>query len=134
MSRARLPDSKFEVVAATGRRKGQRRKILIIAVYIPPWYAAERSRKCLRYVNDCLLLLTTRYDDPYIFIGGDYNRRDARMAAADFPHIKIVNTPPTRGNACLDLISTNVPDLIVDKGVTPYTTPRCLKATTRLYL
>ena len=56
MTRARLPQSKFEVVAAVGRRTGQWKKIVAVTVYIPPWYPAERSRKALRYVNDCLIL------------------------------------------------------------------------------
>lgn len=117
MSQARLPQSNFEVVAAVGRRTGQRRKVVVLAVYIPPSYNADRSRRALQYVNDCLLLLSSRYDNPHIFVGGDFNRRDAKQATRDLPSIKIVPTPPTRGRSTLDIILTNV-ECIVEAFVT----------------
>ena len=107
MTQARLPQSNFEVVAAVGRRTGQRRKVVVLAVYIPPSYNADRSRRALQYVNDCLVLLTSRYDNPHIFVGGDFNRRDARLATKDIPSLKIVQTAPTRGSAVLDIIMAN---------------------------
>ena len=64
MTRARLPQSKYEVVAAVGRRTGQRRKICVVAAYVPPWYPAARTKKCLQYINDCLLLLCLLYTSP----------------------------------------------------------------------
>ena len=97
MTRARLPHSKFEVVAAIDRRTDQRRKICVLAAYIPPWYTADRSKKCLEYINDCVALLTNRYQDPHFFLGGDFNRRNIRQATKDFPSIKLITTGPTRG-------------------------------------
>ena len=84
MTRARLPQSNFEVVAAIGRRTGQRRKVCVVAVYIPPWYHANRSHRCLEYINDCIALLTARYVDPYFFIGGDFNGRDLKARLLTF--------------------------------------------------
>ena len=118
MTRARLPASKFEVVAAIGRRTGQRRKVCVVAVYIPPWYHVNRAKKCLEYVNDCLALLSNRYADPYFFVGGDFNKKDARKATRDFPLIRAIATPPTRGTSVLDIISTNALDTMLDSGVT----------------
>ena len=80
MSRARLPASKFEVVAAIGRRVGQRRKVCLIAAYLAPWYHANRAKRCLEYISDCIALLSTRYADPYFYVGGDFNKRDIAAA------------------------------------------------------
>ena len=52
MTRARIPHSKHEVVAAIGRRAGQRRKVLTIATYIPTWYNAAQNSSLYNYIND----------------------------------------------------------------------------------
>ena len=118
MTRARLPYSQFEVLAAIGRRTGQRRKVCVLVLYLPPWYPAERSRKCLEYVSDCIVLLRSRYENPYMFVGGDLNKRNFRQALQDFPDLKVIQTPPTRGDNVLDLIATNSERDLVQSGVT----------------
>ena len=35
--KAKIPPSKHEVFAAIGRRVGQRRKVIVLAIYVPPW-------------------------------------------------------------------------------------------------
>ena len=118
MSRARLPHSKHEVVAAIGRRTGQRRKVLVLGLYIPPWYNAQQNDSFCTYFNDCLILLKSRYDNPYIVVAGDFNRRDFKKVTRDHPDIKQVVTGPTRVGAVLDIIGSNVPDQLVDQGTT----------------
>ena len=34
--KAKIPPSKYEVYAAVGRRRGQRRKVVVLVVYVPP--------------------------------------------------------------------------------------------------
>ena len=118
MSRARLPHSKHEVVAAIGRRQGQRKKILILGIYVPPWYNAAQNSSMYNYINDCLVLLTARYEDPYIILAGDFNRRDIRKVTQNFIQIKPVLTGPTRNDAVLDIIATNFNKSLVDAGTT----------------
>ena len=115
MTRARLPRSNFEIVAAVGRRTGQRRKVVVLALYIPPWFSAERNRKILRYINDCVILLCNRYDNLYLIVGGDYNGRSHIDSVKDSPMLKPVVTPPTRGSRTLDIILTNAQSDIVDQ-------------------
>ena len=50
--KAKIPPSKHEVFAAVGRRVGQRRKIVVIEVYVPPHYNAEQNRSISAYTND----------------------------------------------------------------------------------
>ena len=55
MSRIKLPPTKNEIIAAIGRRVGQRRKIAVIAVYLPPAMRADQIRRCLKDTNDSIL-------------------------------------------------------------------------------
>ena len=109
--------SDFEVLAAIGRRVGQRCKVLVVVVYVPPSYDSETSEECLKYINNTLIQLRGRYNDPFVIVGGDFNKRDIKKATQDFPDIKPVHTPPTRGRNVLDIIATNANDLVVDCGV-----------------
>ena len=84
MSRAKISYSEHKVVAAIGRRTGQRENILSVGLYIPPWYNAGQNRSFFKYAPDCLFLLNSRYDDPCVVIGEDFNRRDFKKAVADF--------------------------------------------------
>ena len=74
--------------------------------------------ECLAEVNDTILALRKRYNNPYVIVAGDFNRRDARRATADFPDIKPVAIPPTRGRNVLDIILTSFNYDILDSGVT----------------
>lgn len=69
-SKAKIPPSKHEVYAAVGRRTGQRRKVVVLVAYIPPYYNADQNKSFYNYVNDAPLALKAKYDDPYFFVGG----------------------------------------------------------------
>ena len=118
MSRIRLPPTKYELVGAIGRRVGQRRKVAALAVYLPPALNAEQVRRCLSDVNDAIIHIKNKYCDPYIIIGGDFNRTDIGRALADHADIKQIRTAPTRGTNVLDIIATNFNELLIDSGVT----------------
>ena len=105
-------------MAAVGRRTGQRRKIVFIVVYIPPHYNAEQNRALYRYTNDAVLKIKSKYDDPYIVYGGDFNRRNFRASIVDYPEIKEIHTQATRGSAVLDILGSNMNDSLIDSGVT----------------
>ena len=117
-TKAKIPPTKHEVYAAIGRRMGQRRKIVILAVYIPPWYNSEQNRSLFRYTNDAILTLRAKYEDPYFIVAGDFNRRDFGLATSEYPDIKPIFNDPTRGDAVLDIIGSNMNDTLIDKGVT----------------
>ena len=118
MTRCKLPDSRFEVVAAIGRRKAQRRKVLIIAAYLPPNLTAGEDKEFLDQLCDTILVLKNKYNDPYIMLGGDFNKRNLKAATRDYPEITPVITPPTRGTAILDIIATNMTSSVIEAGVT----------------
>ena len=63
-------------------------------------------------------MLRNRYQDPYIVLAGDLNKRDYRKATAGYADMKPIITDPTRGRHVLDLVITNFNDMLVDAGVT----------------
>ena len=118
MSRIRLPHSKYEIVGAIGRRTGQRRKVAALVVYLPPSMKAEQVKRCLKDVNDAIVHVKQKYCDPYIFVGGDFNKKDIRVALADHTDVKTVLTGPTRGGNTLDIIATNCNENLTESGTT----------------
>lgn len=114
--RSKLPPSKHEVLAAVGRRTGQRRKIVCIVVYVPPWYNADQNRSLYSYINDVILAIKNKYESPYILIGGDFNKRSVSEATRDFPEIKQIVTGATRGDNVLDIMTCNFSGSLVDCG------------------
>ena len=107
-----------EIVAAIGRRTGQRRKIAAVTAYIPPNYDAEQSDKALDEIVDVVGHLKRKYNSPYVVLGGDFNKRNIEESLKCFPDLKKQVTPPTRGGNVLDKIFTNFDEYITEAGVT----------------
>ena len=118
MSRIRLPPTKHEIVGAIGRRVGQRRKVAVLAVYLPPALRSDQLTRCLRDFNDCIVHIKQKYTDPYIVAAGDFNRTDTKTALAEHTDIVPVTTGPTRGAAVLDIVATNFNQQLVEAGTT----------------
>ena len=116
MSRSKLPLSKHEVLAAIGRRAGQRQKIAVVVTYVPPWYNAQQNRSLYSYLNDVVLTLKNKYENPIILLGGDFNRRDVKEAVRDYSDMSIIKTGPTRGDAVLDIGIGNINETLIDQG------------------
>ena len=110
--------TEHEIVAALGRRTGQRRKVVAMSVYIPPNLDADQSDSVMQKVSEHIGTFKRRYSSPYFIIGGDFNKRNIQRELRGYPDLKLVITPPTRGVNTLDLIFTNFPDLVTQAGVT----------------
>ena len=94
---AKIPYSKHEMVAAIGRRRGQRRKLAMLLAYVPPWYNAEQTKSFYNATNNALLAINQKYTNPYVLVGGDLNRRSFGEVTREYPTIKPILTGPTRG-------------------------------------
>lgn len=70
------------------------------------------------FANRSLLTLQNNYSNPYVISGGDLNRRSIAEAIADVPSMRYIDVGPTRGDAYLDVLSSNINAMIVDKGTT----------------
>ena len=87
-------------------------------VYLPPALKAEQVRRCLRDVNDAVVHIKQKYVDPYLMLGGDFNKKDIRLALQDHSDIKPLPTGPTRGDSVLDILATNFNEHVRGYGTT----------------
>ena len=113
----KLPGNKFEIVCGAGSLIHHARKVVAIAVYIPPQNSAEESRECLDFLEESVIHIKGMFKDPYIIVSGDFNRRDVDQSLANFPDLKLINTPPTRGAQKLDKLFINFNSQIFESGI-----------------
>ena len=108
-----------EVVCAVGKLAGMRRTIAIFLVYIPPRTRAADKTLIGEGIAAETAEICSKFANPVIVIGGDFNHADFGESLNDVSNFKEVATGPTRGDNKLDLIYTNVPDDIVDARTLP---------------
>ena len=63
-------------------------------------------------------MLTKKYKDPYILIGGDFNGRPLETYVKQYKDLKLIDTPATRGDRVLDILACNFCDYLQEAGVT----------------
>ena len=68
----------------------------------------DEAASFLEEVNDMIHQFKSRYNDPIILVSGDWNCADPGIALNDFESIVEVESPPTRGDECLDVIFSNI--------------------------
>lgn len=112
------PDN-FEVLAITGVIQSIKRNFAIVGVYVPPNYNTPRAKACLQHVNDLVLSIKSRFQDPFICIGGDFNQWKPEEALVDYPDMMEIFSPPTRGARRIDRMFTNWSDCVTDSGCLP---------------
>ena len=95
-----------------------RHAVCFIVIYIPPKTKAKQSEQALEVLSDAILKLKTELADPYLIVVGDFNGRDLHWAIEAYPDVRIVDSPPTRRNAKLDLVATNLPSELSNVIVT----------------
>ena len=92
----------YKVLAALGTIPGHSRKMLVLAVYIPPGDTASRGNGCLDFLEDLMGKFKRKYSDPYTVFGGDFNQWQVEDIMADFIEMAEVDVGPTRGSRCID--------------------------------
>ena len=63
-------------------------------------------------------MLRNRYQDPYVVLAGNLNKRDYKRATSGYADMKPILTDPTRGRHVLDLVITNFNEALIEAGVT----------------
>ena len=106
----RIAGNNFELVLAVGRVGRIEKQTAFFCVYIEPRMKACELKNLCDLIGREVLLLKAK-GDTLFFIGGDLNRRSLDDALADFPDIQQINHAPTRGDACLDIVYSNAPNL-----------------------
>ena len=110
---------KFEVLPVVGTILGTSRKVVVIAAYLPPNYTVPRGRSCLEHLENLLIEVKRRFNDPYIVLAGDYNQWPAEDAVAEFPDVSEVIVGPTRGDRSIDRIFCNMLRSVTSSGMVP---------------
>ena len=90
--------SNFEVLAAQLLIRGVKKKIFVIASYMPPGYAVGRAKACIEHVRNIILEIKDKYDDPFIALAGDFNQWKIELAVEDYPDMLENSGGHTRKN------------------------------------
>ena len=112
------PD-KFEVLPAVGTMSGSSRKFVVVGAYIPPNYPVARGNACVEYLEELIVDIKRKLDDPFIVLGGDFNQWAAHQAIVEFPDLTEVELGPTRGERTIDRLFTNMGRSIETSGTVP---------------
>ena len=100
--------NKHEIVCATGKFNNNSRKVAIICVYLPPKQTPKVTKEIEECLADCILKLKSELNDPIIIVGGDLNKKSIDEAFKESPDVKMHTPIPTRGNAALDIVFSNL--------------------------
>ena len=106
----------FEILTLAGTVPGQRRKIIVMACYIPPNYLKRKAEDVLNFITDTLVDMKRKFHDPQIVIMGDFNQWKVNEAVDDFADVREVDVGATRGERKLDRVFTNLSRSVVEAG------------------
>ena len=109
-----LPGNNFELLCCGGKIVGLQRAFVVFVCYLPPKMSAGVLDAFCNTLSDGIELVKDKYDDPFIIITGDFNKKSIGPALCDFPDVQLVPPVPTRGSACLDLTFSNLGQYIAD--------------------
>ena len=97
----------FEILACRGRLKGISREIVTFSVYLPPGIPGKKLTDIQEALTDAISEATAKANNPWLIVGGDFNRYDMNIVTQMVPELAVVATKPTRGSATLDYVFTN---------------------------
>ena len=109
----------YEVLPTIGTLCGTTRKMIVVAVYIPPNYSVPKGNACLDYVENLILDLKRKYRDPYIVVGGDFNQWQIQTALQEYPDMSEIHVGPTRRDRAIDRIFCNMARSVQTSGTLP---------------
>ena len=97
----------YEIVCGRAVIPSVKKSLYVFSCYYPPSMKQSEVDRMNEVVNDEIVKIKTREKlEPFFVIGGDMNQKKVECLL-DNDNFKLVNTPPTRGNLCLDLCYTN---------------------------
>ena len=97
----------FEVLVAGGTVQKLRRKMYVVACYIPPNYRVPRAKECMRHISDVVLSIKNQDKEAYVCVTCDFNQWEVESYLEDFPHVEEIETGPTRNGRRIDRVFCN---------------------------
>ena len=80
--------------------------------YLPPGIPALQTTDLMETLTDTISESIAKADNPWLIVGGAFNRYVTSSIPLNVPELKKVDTGPTRGDAVLDYSFTNFGELI----------------------
>ena len=108
---------KTEVVCAVGSTCLSKRKIIAMSVYLPPNLTTNELDMAVNSMVECLNKAVTKYSDPILIVGGDFNKKDITGLLCAFSCLRPSLAGPTRRGEALDEIYTNIDRKIASKQI-----------------
>ena len=96
-----------KILCAKGKLANHTTPFFVFAVYLPPKATAKQTADCLELISQAILRIKTELRESLILIGGDFNKRDLTPAIGDYVDLAVLDSPPTRGDAHLDITACN---------------------------
>ena len=106
----------YEVLVVAGSVKGHRRKLVIVAGYLPPGYDKQRGKGALDYIEEVVIEVKRRYVDPFIVVAGDFNHWRIDSSLSNFVNLKEIPVGSTRGSRSIDRVFMNVSRSVIESG------------------
>ena len=97
----------YEVLCATGRVAKVERVVVVFVVYLPPSMKSGELEALREGLAVEVGLVRQTIKDPIVIVNGDFNQRDISEALKDVGEYQLLQSGPTRGQNCIDLIYTN---------------------------
>ena len=99
--------------------RGSTRKLVVVAAYIPPNYTVPRAKQCLEHIENTIIDIIRRYNNPYLIVAVDFNQWEIDQALAEFQDLREVHVGPTRGDRAIDRLFCNMTAGILASGTVP---------------
>ena len=102
-----LRGNEFEILVGKGKLHGIKKSHLVVACYLPPAYSAKQTKDFFDVLTDAISEARAQCPDSWVTVGGDWNGRPLGDITSLFPDLLVVDSPPTRKNATLDVMVNN---------------------------
>lgn len=111
------PNNKTEIICAAGNSNLTKRKIVAVALYLPPSLTASELNIAVQTLTDTVDQVFTSFPDAIVFVGGDFNKKNISQFTSTFPSLKPLRVGATRRGAYLDEIYTNIWERMGEKRI-----------------
>ena len=96
--------------------RGHRRKLVVLAAYLPPNYTRNKTQATMDYIADIIVDIKRKYKDPFILLTGDFNQWNVDQCLQDFADMSEVSVGNTRGNKAIDRMFLNCGRSVTESG------------------
>ena len=71
-----------------------KKRIMVIAAYIPPNYNVAKGKDCLAHISNIVLDMKRKCYGSYIVVAGDFNQWNIVETMEDYPEMQELETAP----------------------------------------